>query len=203
MFSIKLHRLGRAIGLLALSLAAPLAAEEAPVAAGAPDAAMLEAWEKMAAPGPQHAQLKYFEGTWDEVSNVIMAPGAAPTTATGTSVAKAILGGRYIETVHNGSFMGQPHEGRGLAGYDNLSGQYTQVWIDNASTALYTATGSYDEGTKTYTFKGSMSDPMKPGSTVAVREVVRIDSPDQYTFEWYDTHEGQEIKSMWIVYKRK
>lgn len=193
-----------AAALLSLAATTSLAAEEAPVApSGAPDAAAMEAWARMAAAGPQHEQLKYFEGTWDEASHFVMAPGAEPTTAKGTSVAKAILGGRYIETVHNGDFMGQPHEGRGLAGYDNQMGHYTQVWIDNASTALYTATGSYDAASKSYTFKGSMSDPMQPGTTMPVRNVIRIESPDQYTFEWYDTHDGKEVKSMWIVYTRR
>jgi len=35
--------------------------------------------------------------------------------------------------------MGQPMEGVGYTGYDRMRKQYTMVWLDNMSTAMYSA----------------------------------------------------------------
>ncbi|GAB2508857.1 hypothetical protein GCM10027084_25170 [Pseudoxanthomonas sangjuensis] len=175
-------------------------------AASAPDAAMqamMEAWQKAAAVGPQHEQLaEHFAGTWDSKQTVWMDPSAPPAESTGKDVSEAIFGGRQIRTTFNGSWAGQAFEGFGLTGYDNVRGKYTTLWTDSMSTGMFTADGEYDPATKTYTFSGQMADPMKPDATTTVRNVIRIVDADHHVMEMYETRDGKEAKTMMIEYTR-
>lgn len=165
--------------------------------------AMMDAWQKAATPGPQHRQLaEHFAGTWTTKSTVWMDPSAPPMHETGRSVNTTVLGGRQLRMDFSGQFMGQPFEGIGYTGYDNVRGRYVGSWMDSMSTGQFMAEGDYDPATRTYTFRGEMADPMRPGKTMAVREVVRIVDNDHHVMEWYEMHDGAERKSMQIDYTR-
>ncbi len=163
---------------------------------------MMAAFERMGALRPEHKQLDYFVGDWNATTTMWMDPKAPPQTSEGKYHAEAIFGGRYIETKYEGIAMGQPFSGRGMLGFDNLGGRYFNSWIDSMSTGFFLAYGTYDAAKKTYTFHGTMDDPMKAGSKVGVREVVRIVDPAHYTFEWHETHAGKEAKTMQIDYTK-
>lgn len=165
--------------------------------------AMMAAWEKAAAPGPQHAQLaKHFVGTWDTVQSFWMDPAAPPTTETGKAVTTAELGGRQMRMVYTGNVMGAPFEGWGLTGYDNVGGHYTGVWLDNMSTGTYATTGHYDDASATYTFKGQWPDPMQAGEMIRVRETLQIVDADHHVMEMFESHDGEERRTMRIEFRR-
>src|SRR3546814_445271 len=168
-----------ALACALLSFAAAAAAQEeparqpAPQASATPDAeqqAMMAAWQKAATPGPQHAQLaEHFAGTWDTKQTMWMDPSAPPMVETGKSVDTAVLGGRQIRTQFSSRFMGQPFNGIGFMGYDNVRGKYVASWVDDMSTGLMTTEGDYDPATKTYTFVAEMADPMNDGAPIAIQ----------------------------------
>jgi hypothetical protein len=178
----------------------------APPAAPAMDAeqqAMMAAWQKAATPGPQHAQLaEHFAGTWDTKQTMWMDPSAPPMTETGKSVDTAVLGGRQIRTEFSSRFMGQPFNGIGFMGYDNVRGKFTSSWVDDMSTGLMTSDGDYDPATKTYTFTSQMADPMDNGAMVPVRETVRIIDADHHVMEMFESRDGKDIRTMQIDYTR-
>lgn len=163
---------------------------------------MMAAFERMSAVRPEHKQLEYFVGDWNAKTTLWMDPKAPPQSSEGKSHSEAVFGGRYIETKHEGTMMGQPFNGRGVFGFDNVGGRYFNTWMDSMSTGFWLAYGSYDAATKTYTFRGAMDDPMKPKTKVGVREVAHIVDPTHYTFEWYETHKGKEAKTMQIEYTK-
>jgi hypothetical protein len=165
--------------------------------------AMMEAWAKSMAVGENHQRLARMAGQWDMITKAWMEPGQPPTETKGTVTNTMLLGGRVLQSQHSGAMMGQPFEGVGLTGYDNVTGRHWTTWLDNMSTGLFQATGSFDLATSTYTYKGEMADPMKPASTVKVRAVTKLTGPDSYVFEWYDTHEGKEMKSLEVSYTRR
>src|SRR5687768_15991808 len=99
------------------------AQEGQPPQMSAEEKAMMEAWQKAMTPGPQHKQLDGMVGTWNTTVKTWMAPGAPVMETSGTSENKWVLGGRYIEQRFKGSFMGQPFEGIGYTGYDNVTKQ--------------------------------------------------------------------------------
>lgn len=194
---------------LSIALALPLAAQDTGTqdkgAEGMPPEmkAMMEAWQKASTPGPQHKQLaEHFVGTWNTKQTMWMDPSAPPMTETGKAVSTAIMGGRHIRMDFTSQWMGQPFEGVALTGYDNVRGKYVGHWIDNMSTGQFLAEGDYDAAANTYTFHGEMPDPMRPGKTTKVREVIRIVDADHHVMEWYESHDGKERKSMVIEYAR-
>lgn len=180
----------------------PAAGQEAP-AMNAEQQAMMAAWTKAATPGPQHQQLvEHFSGTWTTKQTMWMDPSAPPMVETGQSVDTAVLGGRHVQTMFTGQVMGQPFEGRGLTGYDNVTGKYTSSWADNMSTGQMLMRGDYDAATKTYTFRGDMPDPMKNGAATPIRQVIRITDRDHHVFEMHETRDGKESRTMQIEYTR-
>lgn len=165
--------------------------------------AMMAAWQKAATPGMQHQQLaEQFVGSWDTKQTMWMDESTPPMTETAKAVSTAELGGRHVRTEYSGQFMGQPFEGVALASYDNTSGKYVNHWMDNMSTGVYRSEGDYDAASKTYTYHGEMPDPMAPGTSIPVREVVRLVDDDHHVMEMYETRDGQERKTMQIEFAR-
>ena len=190
----------KAAGMVGAASGATEAAGEAPEAGM--DPAMAEAFEKMAAVRPEHERLKAFEGNWTTTVKVWFGPGE-PDTSTGTSRNSMVLGGRYVQMHYTGTFMGQPFNGIGLTGYDNLAGTYTSLWVDDASTTMALSTGQYDAASNSWTYTGEMADPMNPGVRNKLREVIRIESPDRHVLEWFETHGNEpEARTMEITYVR-
>ena len=70
------------------------------------------------------------------------------------------------------------------------------------STGFFLAYGSYDKASNSYTYHGSMDDPMAPKTSVPVRAVVHIVDPSHYTFDWYETRGGKESRTMQIEYSK-
>lgn len=163
--------------------------------------AMQQAMEAAGKPGPQHEQLKqHFVGEWNcEITHMW---GPQPETTTGTEKVDAMFGGRFLHSMFNGTMMGQPFQGAGVSGYDNLRQKYFSTWMDSMSTSMMVVEGTYDEATKTYTFTGKMPGP--GGMDAPVRELIKIDGPDKHTFEMHmPGPDGKEAKMMTIVYTRK
>ena len=132
--------------LVLLLTAAPAVAQDdaAPGAAAAPDAAMMRAWQRAAAPGPGHARLDAMVGAWDVAGTIYMGPGVPPIASAGTQVNRWTLGGRWLNGEYEGAFMGMPFSGLSRWGYDNAARKYVSTWTDTASTGLTTDTGTYD-----------------------------------------------------------
>lgn len=172
--------------------------------AGAPDEkAMMEAMAKASTPGDQHKKLAAMAGTWDVKLKMWMKPGEPPTESTGTATRSSVLGGRYLEEKFDGTFMGQPFQGQGLFGYDNVTKKYVSTWADTAGTGIMKMTGAADKAGKSITLRGSMVDPMTNKSS-AMREKLTMNDDDHETFEmWGAGMDGKTYKMMEITYSRK
>ena len=168
----------------------------------AEEKAMMDAMVKAGTPGPNHELLASIAGDWTFKARMWMNPTAQPSESMGTVNYTTLFGGRFVEGHYRGDMMGMPFEGLGLMGYDNTSGRFQSSWTDNMDTSIMYMTGQYDESTKTLTYTGQMDDPVKPGSKVKVRQVVRLTSPDSHVMEWYETRNGKETKTMEIEYNR-
>jgi len=115
----------------------------------AQDDASMKAWMTYMTPGDMHKMLAESEGEWNEDITMWMVPGAPPTKSTATAVNKMILGGRYQQSMHTGSFNGMPFEGMSTLAYDNAKKVYFTTWIDNMSTGIMQMEGPWNESTKT------------------------------------------------------
>ena len=192
--------------VLALLLAAPLpGAAQPPEGEAPPDMppAMQEAmaaWQEAMTPGEPHEYLAEAAGSWKITTKTWMAPGAEPQINEGTAEREMIMGGRYLEERVTGTVMGMPFEGYALSGYDNVSGKYWGTWVDNLSTGLMTMEGERDGDSLTWYAEGS--DPMT-GGTAKMKIVTTSEGPDREVSEFYEMREGEEVKSMEIVYERQ
>jgi len=165
------------------------------------DPAMMEAMMKAGAPGDMHKKLDAFAGSWNVKSTFWMMPGADPASMDGTAENHWIMGGRYLEQRFNGNWMGMPFEGIGYTGYDNVKKQYWSTWMDNSTTSMMTSTGTMDG--KTFSFTGSMSDPMT-GKDSRADSKITITDADHHTMEmWGPGPDGKMFKMMEITYSRK
>ena len=168
----------------------------------AQDEDMQQAWMKSMMPGEPHAKMAKMVGEWDVVSKVWMDPASPPMESKATTTFKMILGGRYLQQELTGNMMGMEFSGIGTEAYDNVRGVYLGTWIDSMGTSITYSEGSYDEATKILHFKGSMTDVMA-GGVAPYRYTQEMKDDDTMVFTMYNTVEGQEMKTMEMIYTRK
>jgi hypothetical protein len=158
---------------------------------------------KLPKPGPEHKLLAQLEGTWTAKVKSWFGPGE-PKESTGVMVRTMIMDGRYLHEEFQGEFLGKKFLGAGVTGFDVNKKKFVMAWIDNFGTGISTTTGTYDKENKTFTFQGEEDIPEMGGKT-KMRDVLKLVSADEQTFEMYRTplKEGKEFKVMEIRYKRK
>lgn len=165
------------------------------------DAAM-KAWQEYMTPGDIHKMLASCDGTWNEEITMWMAPGAEPFKNTSTAVNKMILGGRYQQTIHTGSFNGMPFEGMSIMGYDNAKKVFMSSWVDNMGTGIMQMQGTWDPATKTITFSGTSVDPAT-GKDIPVKQIFTFVDNNTQKMEMYMTENEKEFKTMEMILTRK
>jgi hypothetical protein len=171
---------------------------------------MMAMMMELSKPSENHKLLANVVGTWSYTVKWWMSPEAPPSESTGTSVARAAMGGRYFITDHtgkmqmpgaDGKMMNMEFKGMAIEGYDNAKKKFVSSWIDNMGTGIMATEGTYDADSKTFTYNGEY-EPM-PGMKVKMREVIKITDKDHRTFEFFEDRGGKEVKTMEINYTRK
>jgi len=186
---------------LGAALAVPAAAQDKKKAAD--EKAAMEAWQKAMTPGDGQKKLEPLVGTFDARVRTWMDPTKPPDDSTGTSVNTWVLGDRFVQTKYDGVFLGETFNGIGYTGYDNVTKRYTGSWMDTASTAIMTSTGTIDAAGKVLTMKATTSDPATGKVTTSDQKITIVDN-DHHTIEmWGKTPDGKAFKMMEIQYTRK
>lgn len=138
-------------------------------------------------------------GTWTAAGKIYTGGGEQPIG--GKSTNTAIMGGRFIHVSYSGPFMGMPFEGAAFVGFDNLSKTFQQTWIMTLATNMDVMTGSWDEESKTLTWRGKAKMPN--GATYDKRSTVCFKSADVIFEESFATGpDGKENKEMELTYTR-
>lgn len=190
-----------AAALVALGAMAQDAKQAPAPAMDAQQKAAMDAWQKAATPGANHRKLAEMAGTW-EVTVKSYEGGGEPQVSKGKALRKMILGGRFLQEEYKGSYMGQPFDGLGLTGYDNVLKQFSLLWMDSMGTGMATGKGQMDPAGKTLSSTVEFTDPVT-GKVVSMRQAMhRLDS-DTESFEMYGPGpDGKEAKMMEMLYKR-
>lgn len=126
-------------------------------------------------PGPEHALLKNWVGTWDAKVNY------GPTTSTGTYVAKLAMGDLWLVEDYQGEMMGIPFTGHGLTGYDLDAKQYLSVWVDSMTTSLEPGRGVYDKEKKELRLSAKGKNP-ETGEEMTMTSITHFADSDHMTF---------------------
>lgn len=173
----------------------------AALAQSAEEQAAMAAMEKAGTPGKQHQWLASKAGDWTFTAKFWMNPAGPPMDATGTVQRSATLGGRVLAEKVLSEMMGQPFEGHGMTGYDNVKQEFWSTWNDNMTTGVMLSTGQCDDK-GSCAFNSTYTDPMT-GETRQSR-MASSSEGDKEVFESFDkAPDGKEYKSMEIVYTRK
>lgn len=190
-----------AAALLAATATAQDAQKQPPMSAE--QKAMMDAWAKAATPGKPHQWLTSKVGKWDFSGKFWQDAAQPPTTSNGTVERTAMLGGRVVaEKVASPGMMGQPFEGYGLTGFDNVTQEYWGTWSDTMGTGVMTSRGKCDDK-GACTFTGEYVDAMT-GKKKITRMTSRDEGPDKELHEfWEKGPDGKEYKGMELVYTRK
>ena len=191
-----------AVVAITLLVAAGAALAQDSAAPSGDQQAIMEAYQRAATPGPQHANLAAMAGEFTLTLKSFNEPGAEPEVSTGTATRKMVLGGRYLEETVQASVMGQPFEGRGLTGYDNVTRTWWGAWIDSMSTGIMITSGSWDEEAGVGSFEGEYNDPVS-GELQSSRSVIRRLPNGDELMEMYMTTAFGEVKAMEILYQRR
>ena len=131
-----------------------------------------------------------------------MDPSKPPMESTGSAEMKTLLDGRFLEQNFTGDMMGQPYNGVGITGYDNLRKKYVSTWIDSMGTGIFVMEGTGSADGRTITLKGQHAKP--GGGQMTHRAIWKIIDNNTQTFEMFGTHDGgKEMKMMEITYTRK
>jgi len=168
---------------------------------GGEQSAEMQAWMEYMTPGPMHEMMAKTVGEWNVNTKFWMDPAGEPMETKGSAIVEMILGGRYMQSTHTGTMMGMPFEGISLQGYDNSTGEFTSIWIDNMGTGFSISKGKYDEATHSINFEGSMLDPITK-KDMDFRQVVKTIDDNHFLFEMYMNYDGKEFKSMVVDYTR-
>lgn len=171
---------------------------------------MMATMTELAQPGENHKHFEKLAGEWAYSVKWWMNPQSPPMESTGTTVAKLVMGGRYLVSNHTGKMsmpgpdgkvMDMEFQGMSIEGYDNVKKKFVSSWIDNLGTGIENSEGVYDPEAKTLTYIGTY-EPM-PGMVTRNRQVVKCTDEDHHTMEMFETRGGTEVKVMEISYTRK
>jgi hypothetical protein len=174
------------------------AAAPAPAAGKDQNQAMMEAYEAMSKPGEHHKRLDGLVGRWTMTGKSWMAPGQPPIEMQSTMEASWMLGGRYLQETHRGSFLGKPFEGMAIDGYDNAAHEYFSTWMDNMGTGVANFRGTCDDPCRTLTLVAEGIDPMS-GKKTKERETTTFVDANTYRFEMYMVGAGPDGKDLKVM----
>ncbi len=169
------------------------------IPAVAQDPAM-EAMARAGQPGEMHEILGKMTGQWTLNVKMWMGPQAAETT--GSMEARLVMDGRFVEGVVNSSLNGQPFKGHWFAGYNNVTGEFESIWMDNMNSAMPRMTGSLNEAGDVLTFKGKYKDPAT-GAWIDMWSTMKFVSPTEIHETSYEKRDGNDVKIMEIRYTKR
>ena len=198
-----MHVLTLAISAFCLAIiASPVLAKEKQRGKPMDPQAMMELWKQAATPGDPHKLFATLAGSWTTQTKEWMEPGKPPVESSGTAELKMLLDGRFLYQEFNGQMMGQPFNGIGIDGYDNIRKKYVTAWMDTMGTGIFFMEGTGSPDGKTITMHGSHPEP--GGGKMTHRAIWKISDANSQTFTMYGAHHGQkETKMMEITYTRK
>jgi hypothetical protein len=189
--------------------AASTTTNSAPTTSHPSEAEMMKMMAEMGKVNENHKLLEQLVGDWTYAVKMWMAPNMPASESKGTATRKAEMDGRYFIANASGKFQMPGPDGKmqdvdfkgmSVDGYDNAKKKFVSSWID-MGTGILLSEGTYDAGTKTFTYVGNYD--MAPGVTSKVRETVKLDDKDHYTMAMWEHRGGEDVKTMEIAYTRK
>ncbi len=148
-----------------------------------------------------HDRMKALAGTWDLQFKHRSGADDPWKTEHGTAVCTMELGGRYLLEKLQCTYNGMPYEGVRVHGYDNLEGDYFNIWMDTLGTWPVLSRGTKDEN-DVLRYHGRWKDTETPSGR-PFKTVAKRDGNDKWQLELFDTIDGEEVKVLDATYTRR
>jgi len=153
-------------------------------------------------PDEEHKQLSRLVGCWEVLIKALFEPSKIQEEWASLET-KWILDGRYLQQEVKGTMAGQPYEGMGLMGYDNVMKERFATWADSMSTGILVMRGKCPADAKKCSTKGQTSDAVA-GKMVTYTETTTFTDDNHFSFEMHGPGPGgKQFKMMEIVYTRE
>ena len=165
----------------------------------------MQACMMAATPGKPHAYLAEGVGEWTGKNQTWMGPNTEPMSSESTTTVTPMMDGRFVKVDMKGEMPGAgPFNGFAINGYDNVSGQFVAVWIDNMGTGMANGTGKLSDDGKVMTWTFTFNCPITKKPAI-IRQVETTTGPDAKTLEVFtaDPKTGEEYKMMSVELARK
>ncbi|MFK7736818.1 MAG: DUF1579 domain-containing protein [Pirellulaceae bacterium] len=159
-----------------------------------------EGMPEMPKPTKEHELLKKEVGDWKAEMRAWMGPGE-PVVSAGREH-NEMVGGFWCLSKFEGSFAGQPFLGTATLGYNAAEKVYTGSWVDSVTPERMSMTGTYDEKSKTMTWKTESVGP--DGEPVVGKMTVVYKDEDTRSMTMFNPAGpgGEMMKVMEIDYSR-
>ena len=191
-----------AIGAVVLGLAFTAVGQEK--TAKVPDkAATVAAMQNAMDPGEGQKKLEFMVGTFDVKIRTWVDPSKPPVESTASSVATWVLGKRFVQQMLSGHVGGEPWQGIGYAGFDNISKQYVATYMDSGSTGMEWFTGAMDADGKAAKLTATTHDAITLKPVKAEMRLGIAANGDHITSLWQAGAGGKMVKVMELQYTRK
>jgi hypothetical protein len=191
-----------AIGTVVLGLAFTAVGQEK--TAKAPDkAATVAAMESAMDPGEGQKRLEFMVGTFDVKIRTWVDPSKPPIESTAASVATWVLGKRFVQQMLTGYVGGEPWQGIGYAGFDNVSKTYVATYMDSGSTGMEWFTGAMDADGKAAKLTATTHDAITLKPVKAEMRLGIAANGDHTTSLWQTDAGGKMVKVMELQYTRR
>lgn len=163
-------------------------------------AAMMEAFAKAGTPGPEHAWLASTAGSWTFQGAAWTGPGGPESKFSGSEERTMAMGGRILMSKVSATIDGQPFEGMGINGFDNVTKKFWGSWVDSMTTGAMTVRGTCNAGK--CELESIAPDPTTGGTTTG--RMVSEQHPDhEHVVMYAKGPDGKEFKAMEFHYTRK
>jgi hypothetical protein len=154
-------------------------------------------------PGEGQKKLDYMVGTFDVKVRTWVDPAGAASESSAVAIGQWVLGGRYVQLTLSGFVAGEPFDGIGYAGYDNVAKKYVASYMDSASTGMEWYTGALAPDGKTALLTATVHDAITGQPTVVELRVSRSADGNHVTELWQPEKSGKMVKVMELVYTRR
>lgn len=164
----------------------------------------MELWKERMKPGAEEAGLAKLAGTWDCKSRLYLGgQQTPPVEATGVSIFRPVLGGRFIQHEYTGRLFGSEVTGLGLLGFDHGRKQYVSTWADSVSSNIGLMTGWMSSDGKKLTSFGTIDEYWSGEIGKTIKQTVEFVDNDTCVFTSWQVAHGEDSKAFEIEYRRR
>jgi hypothetical protein len=171
--------------------------------ANTPAAAIVEALDNAMNPGEGQKRLEPLVGTFDVKVLVWLDPSKPPYESMAVAVDTWVLGHRYVQIMQSGFVMGEPWNGIGYVGFDNVQEKYVACYMDSGSTGMEWYTGAMDPDGKSAKLTATTYDETSHKPTPVEMRLSISPDGNHLTELWQADPSGKMIKIMELQYRRK